>query len=1358
MSIVYCPKCRSPNDDKLLAGGWLACAICNNRWFPTAATIDSLPTAEIAQSRVSTPRIAAKSAAPVPDAPLPPNTTSGEYLPDEPQTGGVARAALTGRVDGRQSGLAPAIREALPAVGVPASPTPPPAEPRPPTRAFLPVRGKLQAAHDPETGPTIDSDLFDRLEEEARYKRSEMKTIPELAVEDPLKFRTALPHNDLSAKIPCPVCGHAFPSTGSRHTCPQCGTAYDESSQCIVAGPGSKDNLLGRTLRGCLIDRKLGEGGMGAVYHAKQLSLDRSVAIKVLPVDLARNKNFIQRFEREAKSLARINHPNILQIYDFGEDPQLGLYFMIIEYVEGLDLGEVLNRRGLLGQIEVLDLLRQSVAGLESAAEKGVIHRDIKPDNLMIGSNGLVKVSDFGLAKGYVAQVGVTAAGVRVGTPAFMSPEQCDGVDVDFRSDIYNLGATAFLCLTGRLPFDGETPFAIMLKHKTEAVPSLCEVDPTIDDQVDRLIQRMLAKRPEDRCTSLRDLHEQIELLESQLAGTESVLRKSRGPFKAMLAGAPPMKAPGARQGGLSSGPLPVVRQVELVDLPSFVPEAPPAPVSLPPGLPALSASAPRGGTPPPPGRGSPRPGARRMPDPLPSIPPLEIAVPPAPAPERGAPRSSRRLDSELAQARERGRRSLLDGTMANADRLGRDGRFPEAAAEWSAAAELCAHDPVLQKDLRKRAAAARRRASAGRLLRRLALLLVLLAALAAAVWAAVPSVHNWLADQRLALLRGELEAVPEPRQRVTALRGFVRSNQPWEWYPALFRRSYRIAAAEIADALATELEHTAIAAPLVVTPVPTTRIAALRARVADPTVTWDTVAAEAAAVLTQAPTADDPAFRPVAEIARTATAELAAQRDDAARIAAARTAGDHAVALNLAEAYRRRHPRAFAALHRLPLPGRVRIQLTELAVPPDLTVTIDGKPVPLTPPVANDDGAVVDAVFCRSGDQATAVTVVADGCIPQPLRLPASAQATEQLETVTLRPAPLWSVAYADPRASGAFVPWARLASQAGNLLLQHQDCLLLLRSADGIRLATAERPTNASPTFTPLLAAAPADRIVTGLSDGAVQRWSAALVLEQDLHPRAAPEVLAWAEIQLAQQNNKPIQVVVERTAAGAELSGRDPGQVYWRYREPLRATGGLPPQIVVHDDRLVVIDDQNLRLIEEDGTPVQTIALRSPRSGPALEIPRAQAGISTMLIPCAGEVAVCTLGLRQNPLSLIADPVFRQAGPGQVARSGGRVIVAGDRQLAAIDLGAASVLRWRQPHSRPPVLAPVMDGTRVATVDDRGTVLIRANDTGALQQRIAHGTPLAGTPLIMALDDGPAVVVADRAGRVAAYRLKR
>ena len=1341
MSIVTCPKCKSPNDDTLLDGGWLVCSICSNRWFPSAATIDGLPTAEIQQPRPPTPKIAIKPVTTPAAAGLMARTVSGEYLPDDPNTDSVSRPALTERVDGgRQSGMAPAIQQALADLpgGAPGHHSPP--------RPALPVgRPPPKASHNPETGRTIDSDLFDRLEEEARYKRSEMKTVPEIVFDDPAKYRTAVPHSDHSEKVACPVCGHSFPSQGTRHTCPQCGTAYDEDSQRIAAGAGSKDNLIGRNLRGCLIDRKLGEGGMGAVYHAKQLSLDRSVAVKVLPVDLARNKNFIQRFEREAKSLARINHPNILQIYDFGDDPQLGLYFMVIEFVEGLDLGEVLNRRGLLGQIEVLDLLRQAVAGLEAAAENNVIHRDIKPDNLMIGANGLVKVSDFGLAKGYVAQVGVTAAGVRVGTPAFMSPEQCDGADVDFRSDVYNLGATVFLCLTGRLPFDGETPFAIMLKHKTEPVPSLCDIDPTIDRKVDRLIRRMLAKKPGERCTSLRELHEDIEALESELAGTDSVLRKSRGPFKAMLAGAPPMQTAGDRASPhpITSVPVPLVDQVELVDLPP-VPQIAPS-VASNSGARRASSS-----------------GLRRGFDMPANIPPTPLEVAAAPAADKVGVRSSRRLDAELVQARERGRRTQLDNAIANGERLAQDGMGVEAAAEYQAAADLAGHDPVLQKDLRRRAASVRRRSGAARFVRRLLVLAALLAVAAGAVWLGTPRMHNWIASQRLTVLNDGLSSVPQLRQRVAALREFSASNRAsWEWYRSAFKRDYEVLAAVEAAALADQMERQ----PVLTQTTPeqpagqAAEIAAIAELAKDAAVPWETVAQRSGELLAtaRAQGRESPVYAPVIEAARTAEAQLAQQRTDLERIAAARTKGDHAEALRLSGAFRTSHPRAAVGVARLPLPARARIEVTALDLPADLVLNVDGVQVPLAPARPSATGApAAEGVFCRNPDRETVIEVAAEGYAPVRQQLPASTATGERTVAVTLRPAPVWTVAYANPSATATLVPWSRIRPGGGSLLVQHRDGLLVLRAADGAVASRVERPTPTSSGFGILWQQLGAGRMLIARDDGTVEvMGSATLIAEQTLH-RGKGEVLAWSDLDLALQNGKRIHAAIERTPTGALLIAQDATREYWRYAG-LKVANQIP-QILRHDDRLYVFDDTSLHLLEEDGTVVRVFSLPVPRIGAVVDLPQASPARRDLLIPCSNGIQRLQLGTHQDPVRAVADPLLAQLGGVQIAVDGDTMAASSDRQLSLVRFAPGGTALWRQDQQRPLGALPAIGAEHVVTVDDQGTLAVRMRNSGQLVQRIAHGVPLTGQPVVIDASSGALVIVGDRSGQIAAYRLRR
>ena len=1333
MSIVYCPKCKSPNDDKLLDGSWLSCSICNNRWFPSAATIDSLPTAEIPQakpkSRVSPTHI------PVIHGVIP-RTNSGEYLPDEPESHSIAKLALTERVDGRQSGMQPAIRSA-PILAAETRE----AKPKAPPRA-------RQAAHDPETGPTIDSDLFDRLEGEARYNRSEMKTVPEIVYDDPAKYRTSVPHSDHSSQVACPVCGHSYVSSGTHHVCPQCGTAYDEDTNVVTASPGSKDDLIGRTLRGCLIDRKLGEGGMGAVYHAKQLSLDRSVAVKVLPVDLARNKNFIQRFEREAKSLARLNHPNILQIYDFGDDPQLGLYFMIIEYVEGLDLGEVLNRRGLLGQIEVLDLLRQSVMGLEAAAEKGVIHRDIKPDNLMISGNGLVKVSDFGLAKGYVAQVGVTAAGVRVGTPAFMSPEQCDGVEVDFRSDIYNLGATAFLCLTGRLPFDGETPFAIMLKHKMEAVPSLCEIDPTIHREVDALIKRLLAKKPADRCEGLRELIEDIEALETELAGTDSVLRKSKGPFRALINGgsSPRELAPRHRH---SSEPVPLLDRVEVVDLPPAMPA-----IATAQGNPSASSSS---------GRRASTGNQRRsrgsgMSTILPPT-PLEIAA--TPAAEKVGGKASRRLDTELQQARERGRRSQLDLTIASGDRLAESGQIAEAAREWQAAAELASGDPGLQSDLRRRAAKATRRSGITKSIHRLAIFCVCVALAVGAVFVGTPFMHNFLVKQRLAVLLSGLATVNVPRQ-IVSLREFSQSNsQPWEWYVTAFKRDYTVPAASEAEIAAARLES--LPAATVGSPTDSGKpvggvaeIAAVTAAVQNPAVPWETVAKQSADLLAavRSQHRETPVFATVIEAGRRAEAELGAQRADFEQIEKARTEGSHAKALELAVAYRTRHPRSLS-LSRLPLPALLRIETPALELSSDTEVLVDGVAIPLVVAAPSANGwPAKTAKICRSGERDTVLDVHGTGFVSVRQNIPGSTVIGERQVPVLLRQAPQWMVAYADPGVAGVFVPWASLHSVVSGLLIQHHDGLLILRLGDGAVAARVERAST-SPAFGTLWSPQGPNRLLIAQEDGTVQLFGAStLIPEQTVH-RGKGEVVAWVDLDLALQNGRRIHVAAERSASGCQLVAQDGEREYWRY--PHLKSAMQPPQIIQHDDRLYVIDDQALHLIEEDGKIVKVFALPANRVGPVVELP-ATATRRDVLIPTLAGVQRLQFASHQDPVRAIADPVLAQIGQGLVAIDGDTAFIVGDRSAALVKFAPSATVLWRQDQLRPIGVAPVLTTAFAITADDQGTLLVRDRTTGKVLQRLVHGTPVVGQPLVIDIAGQAAVVVCDRAGQTAAYVIRR
>ncbi len=262
-----------------------------------------------------------------------------------------------------------------------------------------------------------------------------------------------------------------------------------------------------------VITGQIGQGGMARVYQGRHLALQRDVAIKILLTHLADDEAALARFHREAQAVAAMRHPHIVQVYDFGLVE--GYYYMVMEYINGGSLKErlaTLNAAGeLLPLAEVVRLIREMAAALDYAHTQGIIHRDLKPANIMLTAAGQAVLADFGLVR-FMDGPGYTASGTSWGTPAYMSPEQAQGERGDARSDLYSLGVVLYELLTGGVPFQAETPFALMMKHVTEAVPPLGRLNADLPAALKPVILKALAKQPDARYETAGELAEALSL------------------------------------------------------------------------------------------------------------------------------------------------------------------------------------------------------------------------------------------------------------------------------------------------------------------------------------------------------------------------------------------------------------------------------------------------------------------------------------------------------------------------------------------------------------------------------------------------------------------------------------------------------------------------------------------------------------------------------------------------------------------------------------------------------------------------------------------------------------------------------
>jgi len=314
--------------------------------------------------------------------------------------------------------------------------------------------------------------------------------------------------------------------------CPQCGREYETTARfCPADGmalrPKDSDSLVGRVLADRYhILKRIGEGGMGRVYLGEHVKMNRQCAIKVMSPALVNDAESAARFAREASSAARIIHPNVAAVFDYGESE--GLIYLVMEYVDGQPLSRILAREAPLSVERALDLARQIADGLGAAHELGIVHRDLKPDNILVTrtrtGREVPKVVDFGIAKAVQDTTGesLTRTGLVIGTPEFMSPEQLLGDPVDARSDLYALGCILHLMLTATPPFAASTREQMIKRRLTEDAPHVQAVDPGLPDSVDRIVERLLARSPADRYGSAAEVRDALGGTHSRRAPTDT--------------------------------------------------------------------------------------------------------------------------------------------------------------------------------------------------------------------------------------------------------------------------------------------------------------------------------------------------------------------------------------------------------------------------------------------------------------------------------------------------------------------------------------------------------------------------------------------------------------------------------------------------------------------------------------------------------------------------------------------------------------------------------------------------------------------------------------------------------------------
>jgi serine/threonine protein kinase/tetratricopeptide (TPR) repeat protein len=327
----------------------------------------------------------------------------------------------------------------------------------------------------------------------------------------------------------CPKCNFENPDT--QRFCGDCGTQFPPAEE--ISAPLTetletpKEELTtGSTFAGRYqIIEELGKGGMGKVYKAQDTDLKEKVAIKLLRPEIAADKKTIERFRNELKFARKIRHKNVCQMYDLNKEK--GAHYITMEYVAGKDLKGMIRMMGQLSSGKTIFIAKQVCEGLVEAHRLGVVHRDLKPQNIMVDEDGNARIMDFGIARSLKTK-GITAAGVMIGTPEYMSPEQVEGKEVDQRSDIYSLGVILYEMVTGRVPFEGDTPFTIGVKHKSEMPKDPKELNTQLPEDLNLVILRCLEKDKEKRYQSAGEVRAELTRIEKGIPTTEIEIPKRK--------------------------------------------------------------------------------------------------------------------------------------------------------------------------------------------------------------------------------------------------------------------------------------------------------------------------------------------------------------------------------------------------------------------------------------------------------------------------------------------------------------------------------------------------------------------------------------------------------------------------------------------------------------------------------------------------------------------------------------------------------------------------------------------------------------------------------------------------------------